>query len=703
MALTGMAATEPPRVLRVGFPQQPGLTQTDENGKHSGYTYDYLMEIAQFNGWAYEFVTFEGMAINDSLQKMLDMLEAGELDLIGALRKNDALLEKYSYPAQHYGTSSVALWAKLDQTEITQENFYYVKDLRIAAFEHATRQNTLLDYFCKANQLSPAMVYVNHESELDELLQTGKADLAIGRDISPMKNAKIICKFSPEPFYFATTKGNTKLMEELDSALVAISQANPSFHSTTYNQYFMQREVPSLVLTEEEKRFIQTQKPLTIGLMPDMNPLFTFDERTQTASGILIDVLNRISKDTGLTFVYKSAKTVGAYETLASEGAFDIVTGFTDSYENAMRYQVIMTPPLLSVPYVHIQSTEGSKASNSYGLPQRLEWIVEGWELGSSQLRLFPTSKDLLDAIAAGEIASGYLEGYVASQLLSEHSYSTLVLTPYPGDPQNIVLGVRRQMDPNLLKIFTKAMRAIPKYEMNSWVYQNMLEEEPMSLGRLIAFYPLQSMGITALFFALILGMLILYLRRMMRLKNEMAARAQCDTLTGLYNLYAFRQHTCKSEADGGLVEGGAFFIMDIDKFKNINDRFGHFEGNNVLKAVATGLRACMDDADLVGRLGGDEFMIYAPKLQDRDQAALKCDLILKRCAEISTEMEVTLSIGVVLVTSPTDFDCLYQLADVNMYQVKRGGRNHYFISKAETEHCSDNPKQLPVAAGNAN
>lgn len=71
------------RVVRVAYPVQAGLTDFDEYGNYTGYTYEYLEEVAQYTGWEYEFVEVPG-EIDESLSALLEMLQNGEVDLMGA-------------------------------------------------------------------------------------------------------------------------------------------------------------------------------------------------------------------------------------------------------------------------------------------------------------------------------------------------------------------------------------------------------------------------------------------------------------------------------------------------------------------------------------------------------------------------------------------------------------------------------------------
>ena len=99
-------AEEAESVIRVGFPMQPGLTMKDENGNYTGYTYDYLKEIGQYTGWTYEFVEPQDSGtIDEQLIQMMDMLEQGELDLIGAMNNNNQTSSVYDFPSENYGNA----------------------------------------------------------------------------------------------------------------------------------------------------------------------------------------------------------------------------------------------------------------------------------------------------------------------------------------------------------------------------------------------------------------------------------------------------------------------------------------------------------------------------------------------------------------------------------------------------------------------
>jgi diguanylate cyclase (GGDEF)-like protein len=117
---------------------------------------------------------------------------------------------------------------------------------------------------------------------------------------------------------------------------------------------------------------------------------------------------------------------------------------------------------------------------------------------------------------------------------------------------------------------------------------------------------------------------------------------------------------------------------LDLDDFKQINDRFGHARGDAVLVAVAHALRRSCRSTDLVARLGGDEFVILLPET-DRDAAEAALAKVRSRVEEAGGhhDWKVTASIGAVsFAKPPADVETLVREADAAMYVAKAGGKN---------------------------
>jgi len=167
------------------------------------------------------------------------------------------------------------------------------------------------------------------------------------------------------------------------------------------------------------------------------------------------------------------------------------------------------------------------------------------------------------------------------------------------------------------------------------------------------------------------------------RQENRLQELAQLDEMTGLLTKTATRrhiEHLLKEKPD----QLYAFFILDIDTFKQANDLYGHAFGDSVIEKFAAVLRAQFREQDIIGRIGGDEFAVFIPApdiawVKNRAQRLLKA-LHYTHMA-LGNSWDVSASIGVALTAREAqDFESLYQKADSALYMSKKNGRNNYTL-----------------------
>ena len=154
--------------------------------------------------------------------------------------------------------------------------------------------------------------------------------------------------------------------------------------------------------------------------------------------------------------------------------------------------------------------------------------------------------------------------------------------------------------------------------------------------------------------------------------------QAAHDALTGLFNRQKF-DNVCAAEIARGrrYATPLALIMFDIDRFKRINDNFGHLVGDQVLIETARVVGARMRELDALARWGGEEFMILAPHT-DLEHALRLADQVRAVIAEnvFSTVGTVTCSFGVTALSEHDTVDRLTYRADAALYIAKRNGRN---------------------------
>lgn len=168
--------------------------------------------------------------------------------------------------------------------------------------------------------------------------------------------------------------------------------------------------------------------------------------------------------------------------------------------------------------------------------------------------------------------------------------------------------------------------------------------------------------------------------------KGEVARwkeKATRDTLTGLYNREYFEQ-TVKTQLEKGSYSSGAMVFIDVDNFKRINDTLGHMFGDDVLCWVAKQLLGVFRHTDVIARYGGDEFVVFAPFIQQpvlEERLKRLCGAFQFPYRSSIMEYKVSGSIGAALYPQDgTDYETLLSRADCALYEAKSRGKDQFVL-----------------------
>jgi diguanylate cyclase (GGDEF)-like protein/PAS domain S-box-containing protein len=168
------------------------------------------------------------------------------------------------------------------------------------------------------------------------------------------------------------------------------------------------------------------------------------------------------------------------------------------------------------------------------------------------------------------------------------------------------------------------------------------------------------------------------------RAEERIRYLAHHDGLTGLPNRMRLQDRIGQAIAVAHRQRRGlAVLFVDLDRFKNVNDSLGHHVGDELLRAVAARLGACVRETDTVSRIGGDEFVVLLTDLAHGEDARLVAQKILDSLSQPfllgAHELEVTPSIGIAVYPNDgEDVETLLRNADAAMYRAKELGRDNY-------------------------
>ena len=166
---------------------------------------------------------------------------------------------------------------------------------------------------------------------------------------------------------------------------------------------------------------------------------------------------------------------------------------------------------------------------------------------------------------------------------------------------------------------------------------------------------------------------------------NYLKNQAERDVLTGFYNRETGREKVEEYLRGRGADETAAMFLVDVDDFKQVNDRYGHTFGDAVLQEISAQLRDQCADSDIVVRIGGDEFLIFSPGVCGREAAAgrgrLMMEVFERLCSQNIIKFRFSCSIGISLCPSQgADFDLLYRKGRQALYLAKEQGKKSFCL-----------------------
>lgn len=168
--------------------------------------------------------------------------------------------------------------------------------------------------------------------------------------------------------------------------------------------------------------------------------------------------------------------------------------------------------------------------------------------------------------------------------------------------------------------------------------------------------------------------------------EKKQAIQAQTDEMTGLLNKMATERQIEQLIADNPGRKYALFFI-DIDNFKQVNDRFGHRFGDHCIRCFASIVRQNFREGDVIGRIGGDEFAVFAPMSDAgirwvHKRAQILVSELNTVCEDGTNSWRMSASMGVsISPENGRDFNSLYESADRALYETKKRGKNGYTIA----------------------
>lgn len=191
-------------------------------------------------------------------------------------------------------------------------------------------------------------------------------------------------------------------------------------------------------------------------------------------------------------------------------------------------------------------------------------------------------------------------------------------------------------------------------------------------------------------------------LRSFENAEQDYRHQAESDPATGLLNKTAFREISSKLiNADSD--DRKAMMVIDVDDFKKVNDNYGHLVGDQVIKTLADTLSSTFRKTDVLGRFGGDEFIVLMASLPNQEIARRKADEVVKsvifNCAE-QNQLSISISIGIAFNEKNDTIDTIFARADQALYDAKSTGKGKIVTYGEEVPPIENDDKPVILICG---
>lgn len=642
----------------------------------------YLTELSKYTDWN---ITPVPVTADTAMEKLL----TGEIDLV-------LPVEPHIHAADTFvATQPLALRDLIALYSRPGEDRFSAEDLRTldGTLEDRPEVTAPFENFCAENGLSLKLVPYATAAAARTALANGSIDLLIDTATNNRRDETFLLAFDSKPMSIAGLRAKAPLIRDLDAAAAALTRENPLYTGDYTRDFLAKTSHLTLHFSSEETALIESLPPLRVVL----------PETLQTKD-VVRELIETVAKGSGLRVTFLSAGDVEAARLMISTGTADIMPVYYTSQSDTT--DAYYTMPLFSQAFVLIsrRNTEPPErgrlaiAAVQPALRHAIAQEMPGWQLDETN-----DDQHALSAVTyrRADLALCPLDALQATRLLILHPELT---------PSQKQITIRTSLcvsahQPRLLQaILNKTiLRLDPQVKSRILLRHETNALRKVSLSYLLSFYPLQIgllLGLFLLLIAIIIFMQKIIQRRALEAQQRSAIatyryQAETDALTGVYNKAAIesliRKHLLVPPAPGRCH---ALIIADLDHFKEANDSCGHQFGDALLAAFAAGLRAIVRTQDLVGRFGGDEFLLLlvnAPRASLPTVATRINDAARRVDQETSARdaawsaaqrPPLSASIGIaVTVQATTDYDQLFAAADRALYHVKQHGRTGWAIA----------------------
>ncbi len=517
------AAASDEEVLRVGFFSFPGYHVVEEDGRRSGYGYEFLQRLAIHAGWSYEYIGYDG-----SYADSLDMLRQGKVDIVTSVSKTPEREAEFLFSDQNIGVNSTIFTVKKGNTAIVEGDYTTYDGIDVGMLKDNSK-NANFEQFALERGFTFQPVYFSDQDELSAALQSGNVDAVVTGSLRQLDNEWLLESFDASPFYICTRKDRADLMARINAAINEMDLHNPNWRETLHETYYATDQTGSIILNAGERAFLEelhaSGRPLRLLINPEWIPYCYFQDGE--ARGILPAIFSALAERLDLDYEFIPVKDQNEYYDLQSKEAADVVLDFAGDYYLAEQENYKITVPYFQTNLARLTLSDFTGTANRLAVLEKADELnrLVADRYPAESLIQCATTEECVQAVIDGRADATILYAYTADYYVRKDGRNRLSSVGFGETPLSYAVGDNVPNGRYLLSLLDKGVDSFTETELDAIIAREIDAGLHTDMNFIAFLYQEPVYGVLGITLALLLlftlVMLLVRIRNQRRLKEK--------------------------------------------------------------------------------------------------------------------------------------------------------------------------------------
>lgn len=498
--------------IKVGFFKFAGYHDIDRYGNKSGYGYDFIQMIARYDNDNYKFVGY-----SSGWNKMLTMLENGEIDVLTNVAKTKEREKKYLYSEKTIGNDGSLFTVRDDNSTVITGNYATYEGLTVGSIKDSV-QIKEFKKFAQKKGFSYTMKIYDTETDMEQALVSGAVDGIVSIGLRNLQHEKVIEQINKSDMYVIVRKEDKALMEQINRAIDRLDQEDSNWRSELFDKYYQADQGNNISFLTDELEYIKKLKKenyvLKVAVNPDRKPYSYYEDGE--IKGIVPRIFKEVAKRVGLDYKIQVVKTREEYQKLLKEGNIDTCLDEIYSVSEADESGYKLTAPYLTAALARIVNSDFNGQIDEVAFlkdadiqPKYVEELSD-----NVKVKLFDTTGECIEAVKNGTVDATYIYSYAAQIALNEDPENNIVMNIMMDYGNEFAIGVPKSRDYHLFAILNKGINSIEEeYIQNVIMDETDYQVEDVPLLAYLRKNPLIIVVVIGIIMLIVLAASLLFAR----------------------------------------------------------------------------------------------------------------------------------------------------------------------------------------------